>query len=308
MPSSSIDLAIVGSGAAGITAAIYAVRKNLKVRIFEREASGGNAASVAWVENYPGFSKIGGEELAERWAGHLKELGIAVEEANGVAEIKKLGDEFVLLLESKENVKAKAVLLATGTENKRIGTPGEKEFYGNGVSYCATCDGPAYKGRRVAVIGGGNSGVMNALYLAEIAKETTIIEFLPQLRCDEIYCKRLEENKVRVMKNTQLIEIKGRGGVEEIRVKDRATGKESSIAVDGIFIYAGLVPRNELAKKLGCKLDKNGFVKINERNETTVKGVFAAGDIASGALAQIVWAAGDGAKAALAVYDHIRKL
>ena len=307
MTESSIDLAIVGSGAAGIAAAIYAARRNLKLRIFDREALGGQTALAIWVENYPGFKKIRGEALMEKWSEHLKEFGVEVEEVNGVEKIKKAGNGFELLLESKEKVKAKAVLLATGTENKRLGIKGEKELYGKGLSYCANCDGPAYKGKRVVVIGGGNSGVTNALWLSEIAAETALVEFLPKLNCDEIYLKQLEESNIKVMKNTQAIEVVGNERVEAVKVKDRATGKESEIQADGVFIYVGLSPRNELAKQAGCELDEKGFVKVNKNNMGSVQGMFVAGDIASGALAQTVWAAGDGAKAALAAYDYVKK-
>ncbi len=308
MAESEIDLAIIGSGAAGIAAGIYAARRSLKTRIFEKEALGGQTALAIWVENYPGFKKIKGEELMQQWAEHLKEFGLEAEEANGVAEIKKIAGKFELLLDSKEKVQAKAVLIATGTENKRLGIPREKELYGKGVSYCANCDGPFYKGKKVAVIGAGNSGVTNALYLNEMCKKTYLVEFLPQPNCDEIYLPQLEKSGIEALYNSELTEIKGEKRVKSLVVKDRATGKGKEIAVDGVFIYVGLSPRNELAKKLGCELDEKGFVKINGKNETSVKGVFVAGDLGSGALAQTVWAAGDGAKAALAVYDYIRKL
>jgi len=307
MVENETDLAIVGSGAAGIAAAIYAIRRNMKVRVFEKEAFGGQSALAIWIENYPGFKKIKGEELMEKWAEHLQGFGVEIEEANGVEEIKKQGNGFELLLEGKEKVKAKAVLLCTGTENKKLGIPGEKELYGKGVGYCANCDGPQFKDRKVVFIGGGNSGITNALYLAEMASEVTVVEFLPELNCDEIYLKQLAESKVKVLKNTQAISIEGSERVEGVKAKDRATGKESTVKADGVFIYVGLAPRNELAKQLGCRLDEKGFVKVNAGNETSVKGVFAAGDIGAGALAQTVWAAGDGAKAALAAYDFLKK-
>ncbi len=302
-----IDLAIVGSGAAGIAAAIYAVRRNLKVRVFEKEALGGQSAQAIWIENYPGTKKMKGSGFMAQWAEHLAVFGVKVEENNGVEKIGKTGACFELLLESGEKVKAKAVLIATGTENKRLGIPGEKELYGKGVSYCANCDGPFYKGKRIAVIGGGNSGVTNALYLNEIASETTLIEFMPELNCDEIYLKELKESGVRVLKNTQAVEVLGEQKTSGLKLRDRRTGKETVLKVDGIFIYVGLKPRNELAKQLGCGTDDKGFIEVDEKNQTTARGVFAAGDARKGALAQTVWAAGDGAKAALDAYDYINK-
>jgi thioredoxin reductase (NADPH) len=306
MGSAVIDLAVVGGGAAGMAAAIYAVRKNLRARVFEREALGGQSAVAIWVENYPGFRKIRGEELMNKWAEHLASFGVEVEEANGVSGIKEAGNGFELALDSGEKAMAKAVLIATGTENRKLGIPGERELFGKGVSYCANCDGPFFRGKRVAVIGGGNSGVTNALYLAEMAKETTLIEFLPKLNCDEVYLQGLEESGIRVLTNTQAMEIMGSERVEAIKVRERESGEEREIPVEGIFIYAGLSPRNELAKKLGLELDERGFIRVDGNNMASVDGVFAAGDVRAEALAQIVWAAGDGAKAALAVYDYIR--
>ena len=307
MPESEIDLAIIGSGAAGITAAIYAARRNLRVRIFEKEALGGQSALAIWIENYPGTKKMKGSEMMDQWAEHLKEFGVAVEEANGVESVKKAGARFELVTESKENVKAKAVLLAAGTENKHLGIPGEEELYGKGISYCANCDGPMFKDRKVVIIGGGNSGVTNALWLSEIASETTLVEYLPELNCDEIYLKNVEKSPIKVLTNTQALEVLGKDKVEGLKVKDRSSGKEKEIAADGIFIYVGLTPRNELAKAIGCKTDERGFVLTNEKNETNVPGVFVAGDLRQGALAQTVWAAGDGAKAALEAYAWIRE-
>ena len=307
MGDESIDLAIIGSGPAGITAAIYAARKNLKVRVFEKEAFGGQTALAIWVENYPGFKKLRGEELMEKMVEHLGEFGVEVEEANGIESVKRIENGFELVTEGKEKLQAKTVLLCTGTENKKLGIPGEKELYGKGISYCANCDGPVYKGRKVAVIGGGNSGVTNAMYLAEMASEVTLVEFLPELNADAIYFEQLEKSKVKVLKNTQAMEIKGKEFVKKIVVKDRASGEEQEIAVDGIFIYVGLEPRNDIAKELGCELDENGFVKVDGTNMTSVKGVFVAGDLGVGALAQTIWAAGDGAKAALSAYEYVRK-
>ncbi len=307
MAGSEIDLAIIGSGAAGITAGIYAARRNLRVRIFEREALGGQSALAIWIENYPGTKKMKGAEMMEQWASHLKEFGVEIEEANGVESVKKAGQGFEIVTDGKEKVKAKAVLLATGTENKHLGIPGEEELYGKGISYCANCDGPMFKGRKVVIIGGGNSGVTNALWVSEIASETTLVEFLPELNCEEVYLADLEKSPIKVLKNTQALEVLGKEKVKGLKVKDRGSGKEKEIPADGIFIYVGLEPRNELAKALGCELDEKGFVKTDGKNETTVSGVFAAGDLGSGALAQTVWAAGDGAKAALAAYDCVRK-
>lgn len=304
--SEKIDLAIIGSGATGMAAGIYALRRNLKIRVFESEAMGGQTALAIYVENYPGFKKLKGSELMEKMHGHLQSLGAKVEEGNGVKKISKKGNGFELELEDGKKIEAQTVMLATGTENKKLGLPGEKELYGKGVSYCANCDGPFFKGKKVAVIGGGNSGVTNALYLAEMAEKTWLIEFMPNLNCDEIYLPMLKKQKnLEIMLNSQLTEVLGKEKVSGIKVKDRKTGKEKKISVDGVFIYVGLVPRNELAKQVGAKIDKKGFVKVDEGMMSSVTGFFAAGDI-SGGLAQTVWAAGEGAKAALAVHAFLK--
>ncbi|MDD5163401.1 MAG: FAD-dependent oxidoreductase [Candidatus ainarchaeum sp.] len=301
-----IDLAIIGSGPAGIAAAIYALRRGLSTRIFESEAVGGQAAKAVFVENYPGFAKLTGQELAQKMQEHLASFGLEIEEGNGVAKIKKTGKEFELELENRQKFAAKTVLLATGTENRKLGLPGEKEFYGKGVSYCANCDGPFFRGKKIAVIGGGNSGVTNALYLSEMASKAFLVEFMPELNCDEIYLPLLAKQKnLEILKNTQLLEVIGKEKVEAIRAKDRKTNSEKKILLDGIFIYAGLSPRNGLAKQLGARIDEKGFVKVNANMMGSIEGFFAAGDI-TGGLAQAVWAAAEGAKAALEAYNYIK--
>jgi thioredoxin-disulfide reductase len=301
-----IDLAIIGSGPAGITAGIYALRRNLKIRVFEAEAVGGQTAKAVWMENYPGFTKLTGFELMQKMSGHLKMLGVEIEEANAVKKIAKIGNEFELELEDGSKALAKTVLLATGTENKKLNLLGEKELYGRGVSYCANCDGPFCKGKRVAIIGGGNSGVTNALYLSETASKAFLVEFTPELNCDEVYLPLIKKQKnLEVLKNTQIIEVLGKEKVEGIKIKDRKTGKERIIALEGVFFYVGLSPRNELAKQLGAEIDSKGFVKIDGPMMTTVKGFFAAGDI-TGNLAQTIWAAAEGAKAALEAYKYVK--
>lgn len=168
------------------------------------------------------------------------------------------------------------------------------------------CDGPFFKGKKIAVIGGGNSGVTNALYLAEMASKAFLIEFMPELNCDEIYLPLLAKQKnLEILKNTQVLEIIGREKVEAIKAKDRKTNSEKRIPLDGIFIYAGLSPRNELAKQLGARIDEKGFVKVNANMMSSIEGFFAAGDI-TGGLAQTVWAAAEGAKAALEAYNYIK--
>ncbi|MDD5148501.1 MAG: FAD-dependent oxidoreductase, partial [Candidatus ainarchaeum sp.] len=194
----------------------------------------------------------------------------------------------------------------TGTENRHLGIPGEKELYGRGVSYCANCDGPFFRGKRVAIIGGGNSGVTQALYLSEIASKAWLIEFMPSLNCEEIYIPSLKKRKnLEILLNTQLLEVLGKEKAEGIRIRDGKTGKEKTIQLDGIFIYVGVSPRSGLAEQLGAVLDEKGFVVVNEEMQASIKGFFAAGDI-TGGLAQTIWAAAEGAKAALEAYKYLK--
>lgn len=300
------DLCIIGAGAAGFTAAIYAARKNLSVIVLDKGSAGGQTANAIWIENYPAFGKITGKELMQRMRLQAESFGAIVKEAVEAIETRKTESGFETITEN-EKIISKTVILATGTKHKQLNIPGEKEFYGKGVSYCATCDGLFFKKQRVAVIGAGNSGATTALLFGEIAAETFLIEFLPELACDEIYKTALKKTNVKLLTNTAIIEIIGKGAVEGIKIKNRATNKEQTIPIDGVFIYAGLLPENTIAKKSGVKLNENGFIAVNARCETSVPGIFAAGDI-TGALAQTIVAAGQGAIAATSAYNFIKKI
>ncbi len=300
------DLCIIGAGAAGYTAAIFAARKNLSVIVLDKGSAGGQTANAIWVENYPAMGKINGKELMQKMREQAESFGVQIKEATEALEIKKNPDCFETITENSK-IFSKAVILAAGTKHKHLNIPGEKEFYGKGVSYCATCDGLFFRKQRVAVIGSGNSGATAALLFGEIAAEKFLIEFLPELGCDEIYKTALKKTNVKVLANTAITEIIGKSTVERIRIKNRATNKEETISVDGVFIYAGLLPENTIAKKSGVKLNENGFIAVNERCETSIQGIFAAGDI-TGALAQTVVAAGQGAIAATSAYNFIKKI
>ncbi len=299
------ELAIVGSGPAGITAGIYAARKNLKVRVFESEGIGGQAAEAIWVENWPGDKKIKGEELTERMREHLKDYGISVEQGNRVEEIRKEGNEFVLKTKKSGEVKAKAVVLATGSEKKKLGVKGEEEFNGMGVSYCATCDALFFKGKKVVVVGAGNSGANAALYIQEIAESVEIVEFLEKSKADEVIMSRVKEAGIPMHLNSEVTEIVGEGKLEAVKIKERKTGKEQEIKADGVFVYIGLTPRAELAQQTGAELDEKGYMKVDSGMMSSVPGLFAAGDL-NGGTAQVVVAAGSGCVAALSAYDYIR--
>jgi len=318
-----VDIAIVGAGSAGITAALYAKRKALSTRLFEGEALGGQTAEATWVENYPGIKRIRGAELMEKMRQHIAGFGIEPEEAAEVTGIERKDGLFELDINNgEEKAMARAVVLCTGSKYKTLNVPGEKTLYGKGLSYCATCDGPAFKGKTVAVVGGGNAGANSSLFFAEICKKVYLIEFLEKPGFDKVYEKALGKAKVELMLNTQVTGIEGKekveglkvkdraGGrekVEGIKVKDRAAGEEKTLAVDGVFVYIGMLPRKSLAKKIGLKLDEKGYVIVNLKQEASVQGVFAAGDVAGG-LAQIIVAAGSGAVAATSAFEYLKGL
>ena len=288
---------------------MYAKRKALSVKVFETKAVGGQTADAIWVENYPGVKKIRGMELMQKMAEHLKEFGVEPEEAAEVTGVKKKGELFELDIEDgEEKLLAKSIIICTGSKYKELGVPGEKEFYGKGVSYCATCDGPGFKEKVVAIVGAGNSGANAALFFAGICKKVYLIEFGEKPVFDSVYAQPIkEETKIEVMINIQTIGIEGKEKVNGIKIKDRKSNEEKVLAVDGIFVYIGSVPQNKIAKQLGLKLDEKGFVKVGKGNETSVKGVFAAGDI-TGELAQTIVAAGSGAIAATSVFEFVKGL
>ncbi len=304
----AIDVAITGAGSAGITAALYAKRKALGVRIFDSGAAGGQTAEAVWVENYPGIGRIRGMQLMQKMASHLKGFGSGVEEAAEITKIEKKGEGFELdINKGEEKVQAKSVILATGSKYRMLNVAGEKELYGKGVSYCATCDGPGFKGKNVAVVGAGNGGANAALFFGEICKKVFLVEYAETPSFDAIYGKPLQEAGIEMLLNTQVTGIEGKERVEAVKARDRESGEEKTIDVDGVFIYIGTLPRNDLAKQLGLRLDEQGYVAVNEGNATSMPGVFAAGDI-TGELAQIVVAAGSGAIAATSAFEFVKGL
>ena len=304
-----IDVAIIGGGPAGITAALYAKRKALSVKVFEAKAVGGQTADAIWVENYPGIKKIRGMELMQKMAEHLKEFGVEPEEAAEVTGVKKKGELFELDIEDgEEKLLAKSIIICTGSKYRELGVPGEKELYGKGVSYCATCDGPGFKDKTVSIVGAGNSGANAALFFAGICKKVYLIEFGEKPGFDSVYEQPLKgEAKIELMLNTQVTGIEGKEKVNGIKLKDRKGGEEKVLSVDGIFVYIGSVPQNKIAKQLGLKIDEKGFVAVDKGNAAGVKGVFAAGDI-TGELAQTIVAAGSGAIAATSVFEFVKGL
>lgn len=300
-------MAVIGAGPAGITAAIYAKRKNLGIRLFDKKIAGGYVADAVLLENYTGFEAIKGIELARKMQQHARAQGIEIEEGTGVKHARKSGDKFELELGGGKKLQARVIILATGTTHRHLNVPGEKELQGKGVAYCATCDGPLFKGKKVAVIGGGNSGATNALFLADICEKVFLVEFSPRLKCDDVYRKRLAEKKnIEVLTGTRTTRILGETAVEGIEVEPAKGGEKKTIDCSAVFVYAGMLPQSSLAKELGCRVNEHGYIETGRDHSTSVPGVFAAGDV-TGAFAQAIVAAGQGAIAAEAAYNFLQK-
>jgi thioredoxin reductase (NADPH) len=296
------DLIIIGAGAAGLSAAVYATRAGLSNIVLDGSIAGGLTLEAPLVENYLGFTEIVGTELAKEFLEHARNY-TKILDNNRVISIRK--ENGYLLETEKGDFHAKAVLFATGTKHKHLGIPGEKEYYGKGVSYCSTCDGWLFKNKKVLVIGGGNSGAIAAISMKNIVTEVKIFEFMPKYMCEDAYVKQIKSMGIDYKLNVQVTEIKGEGKlVKTVKFKDRATGKEFEENFDGVFVYVGLAPQSELAKSMGVEVTDRGFIKIDRSCRTNVERVYAAGDVA-GSFAQIVVAASDGAIAADSCYRDL---
>jgi len=299
------DLLIIGAGPAGLTAAIYGARAGLKTLVLEKGLPGGLAATTDYIENYPGFPDgIKGIELTEKMKNQAKRFGVEIIGVE-VKSISKTGKNIIVQTDNKK-YEVPAVIITTGTTPKRLNIPGEDTLRGRGISYCATCDGPLFKGRDIAVIGCGNSGLQEGKFLLNFVKSITFIEFLPYMTADIILQERLRDEKaVNFLLNHMAVSINGKERVESITVKNRENDEEKTVAVSGIFIYAGLNPNSGFLKNF-IELDNYGFVITNKKLETSVPGIFAAGDIRAETIRQVVTACGDGAVAAINVYHYIK--
>jgi thioredoxin reductase (NADPH) len=292
------DVAIIGAGPAGLSAGLYAARAKLSTVIVEKMFPGGQAAITYRIENYPGFAEgVGGAELADAIKTQAERFG--TEFLNGdVEKIEKKYDRFIIYMKG-ENLEAKSVILATGAQPRKVGVKGEKEFTGRGVSYCATCDGAFYTGKPIAMVGGGDTAIEEALFLTRFASSIHVIHRRDQLRATKILQERAFNNdKIKFIWDGVLHEIKGKDTVEEVVVKNVKTGKLSSLSVDGVFVAIGYTPNTDFVKDL-IQLDEQGYIITDDHMRTEAPGLFAAGDIRQKSLRQVVTAVADGAIAAV---------
>ena len=301
------DVVIIGAGPAGMTAAVYTSRANLSTLMIERGIPGGQMANTEEVENYPGFDHILGPELSTKMFEHAKKFG--AEYAYGdVTEIID-GEEYKTIISGKKQYKTRSIILSTGAEYKKMGIPGESELGGRGVSYCAVCDGAFFKNKNLIVVGGGDSAVEEGVYLTRFANKVTTVHRRDQLRAQKILQDRAFANeKIDFIWNSTVKEIHEKDGkVGSVTLVSTVDGTESLVETDGVFVYIGMVPLTAPFKNLGI-VNEAGYIVTNEKMETSVAGVFAAGDVRDKTLRQIVTATGDGSIAAQAVQHYVEEL
>lgn len=303
----SWDVIIIGAGSAGLAAGIYAVRSGLKTLILDEKFAGGTISDAPTVVNYPGFAEVSGGELAQKMADHAKKLGATVRDIEAVTALNLTG-ETKTITTTRTTYQAKAVIIATGSHYKEIGVKGEKEYRGRGVSYCGVCDGPFFKGKRVLVIGGGNTAATTILYLAGIASEVVVVHRRGGFRAEESLVRDiLTKPNVKIMWNTEVQEIKGNKQVNAVVLIDKMTQAKSEISVDAVFVQIGEAPNSQLAQASGVETDEHGYIKIDIRQRTNIAGVFAAGDVTNHPVKQVGTAVGQGITAALEAYSYIRQ-
>jgi thioredoxin reductase (NADPH) len=298
------DLVIIGAGPAGLTAGIYASRARLKTVILEKLYPGGHAATTSLVENYPGFPEgITGPELMELFAKQAQKFGCEIK-SEEVISLELTGDKKIVRTANGEYY-AKSVIVASGSQPNLLGVPGEEKFKGRGLSFCATCDGPLFKGKTVAVVGGGDSAVEEALQLAKFAEKVFLIHRRDTLRAVKILQERaFAEKKMEVVLNSVVTAVEGDKRIESIRVRDVVTSQERRIPVSGVFLHIGYTPSTEFIN-FPVEKDDVGALVTDANCQTSVAGVFAAGDVRSKLLRQIVTAAADGATSTLAAGRYI---
>jgi len=307
MKSVDYELVIIGGGPAGLTAGLYAARGGLNVIQIEKIVPGGQIIITDWIENYPGFPEgLSGPDLVQKMTEQVKRFDLSIEN-NEVVSVD-FSEPVKKLTLNDRTLTSHAIIIATGASPKKLGVPGEETFFGKGISSCATCDGPFFKDSIVAAVGGGDTGVQESLFLTKFAKKVYLIHRRDKLRAAAILQKRaLANEKIEIIWDSVLTDIGGLTHVENITVKNIKTGEKTQFSVDGCFIWVGTIPN---AQFLGdsLKLDEYGFIVADLNMETSVPGVFAAGDVRNTPLRQVVTAVGDGAIAAISAENYIENI
>lgn len=301
------ELLIIGAGPTALTTAVYTTREDIDTVLIEKAVIGGMAAITDWIDNYPGFPDgISGMDLSENLRKQAERFGAKIEVDQVLSIEPKKGYINIKTYEGERQ--AKTVLIATGTEYKKIGVPGEEEYISRGVHYCATCDGAFYRDKNIAVVGGGNSAVQEALFLTKFAKHIDLLVRGDKFRASDVLVQELRNNpKITVHMNTTTDEIVGDGTkVNTVKCTDKISAKPIDFKVDGVFVFVGLKPNTAFLGN-AVALDEYGFIKTNNNLETNIKGVYAAGDVRSGATMQIASAVGEGATAALKIREYLQE-
>jgi len=302
------DLIVIGGGPAGLSAALYAAREGIETLIIERSGVGGQAGTTERIDNYPGFAQgIGGAELADAMREHAERFDVEILQAQTVTSIEAQGDYKMISTESGDSYCSRSLLLTPGATYRRLNVPGEEDLIGAGIHFCATCDGPFYKGQELLVVGGGNSGVEEGLFLTKFATKVTILEVGERLRASQILQEKAASHpQIEVRLNTTVVEFKGDGKLSSVVIKNTASGETEEITPGAVFVFIGLLPNTAFVKG-SVDLDQWGSISTSPTMETSLEGVFAAGDARSGSTKQVASAVGEGATAALMIRQYLER-
>lgn len=306
---SSYDVIVIGAGPSGLTAALYMTREGIDVLVIEKASVGGQIGVTQTLENYPGFDEgISGGELADRLGQQARKFGAEILEAQEVKSISRQGIFWLVETSDGSSYNSKAILMATGARYRRLNIPGEEDLMGINVHFCATCDGAFYKGKKVLVIGGGNSGFEEGLFLTKFADQVDIVEFLPEVKASQILQESVARNeKVTVTVNHAVKEFIGENALETVLVENRSTGEIVEWNYDGVFVFIGLSPNSDLVKDL-VEVNEHGFVETDKTLMTSHNGLFASGDIRADSTKQAAAAAGEGVTAAMMIRQYLKEV
>lgn len=303
-----LDLVIIGAGPAALTAAIYTARKKLNFEVLAQRVGGEQVLLTNDIENWPGTKLISGIGLIRKFRKHIENYGVKIKGGQEVVKIEKEGKRFLVKTRRGEEYRARAIIIASGKKPRHLRVPGGKEFEGKGVSYCSICDAPLFRGKTVAVIGGGNAGLESALNSAKYARKIYILELGSKAIGDEFLQEKLKETgKVEFIFNARTVEIKGGKFVTGLIYEDRVTREKKELAVKGVFVHVGQITSSDFIKDFLETSNANEIIIDPKTNQTSVKGIFAAGDVTNVKWKQIVVAAGEGAKAALSAYEYLQQ-
>ena len=303
----SWELIVVGAGPAGLSAGIYGARSGLRTLVLEEKMAGGTTADAPLIENYLGFERISGMDLAQKMVAHSRTQKVQINEFENVVSVDLKGENKAVTT-AKSTYETKTVIIATGAHYRHLNIPGEKEFTGRGVSFCAICDGPLFAGKRLVVVGGGNSALIATLYLSSFASEVKVVHRRDVFRAEEAYVNDLKNKRnVEVLWNTEAKEIKGGKLVDMVAIFNNKSNETKDLAVDGVFVQIGEDPNSQFAQDAGVAVDRDGFVIVDRLQRTNIDGVYAIGDVSNHPVKQVGTAVGMGITAALEAYAFIKR-